>query len=66
MGEREIVRNSDFMDYMGYRNMILEEKIEECVTAVEHGETEITLDRGDLTDEEIDYIYQEVRRRTGC
>lgn len=58
--------SSDFMDYMGYRNMILEEKIEECVTAVEHGETEITLDRGDLTDEEIDYIYQEVRRRTGC
>ena len=57
---------SDFMDYMGYRNVILEEKIEECLSAVGHGETEITLDRGDLTDEEIDYIYRETQRRIGC
>ena len=53
---------SDFMDYMGYRNVILEEKIEECLSAVGHGETEITLDSGDLTDEEIDYIPGDTKK----
>ena len=65
LGEREIALNSDLMDYMGYRNMILEEKIEECVTAAQHGESEVTFDREDLTDEEAEYIIQEEHRRLG-
>ena len=55
----------DFINYMGYRNMLVEEKIEECLAAVRAGETEITIDRGDLTDRELAYVEQEVRRRTG-
>lgn len=55
----------DFMDFMGYRNMVLEEKIKECLDAAEDGETEITIDRGDLTDEEVEYLKSEVRRRSG-
>lgn len=52
-----------FMDFMGYRNMIIEEKIEECLEAVRQGETEITIDRGDLTDSEAEYFQREVQRR---
>lgn len=55
--------NDDFMDYMGYRDMIIENKIEECLSAVRHGETKISIDRGDLTDHEVEYLKQEVRRR---
>lgn len=52
-----------FMDFMGYRNMILEEKIEECLEAARRGEMEISIDRGDLTDSELEYIQREVQRR---
>ena len=45
--------------------MILEEIIEECLTAAQHGESEVTFDREDLTDEEAEYIIQEVHRRLG-
>ena len=58
--------NSEFMQFMGYRNMILEEIIEECLDAVQRGGMEITLDAEDLTVEELDYITREVRRRLGC
>ena len=55
--------NDAFMNFMGYRNMIIEDKIEECLAAARRGETEISIDRGDLTDEEAEYLQQEVRRR---
>ena len=55
--------NDDLMDFVGYRNMILEEKIEICLEAIRRGETEVTFDREDLTDAEIDYISREVRKR---
>ena len=55
--------NDDFMDFMGYRNMVVEEKIEECLSAVRRGETAISIDRGDLTDEEVQYVQREVHRR---
>lgn len=51
------------LDYMGYRNMILEDKIRECLDAARRGETEISIDRGDLTDEEARYLQEEVQRR---
>ncbi len=53
----------DFMEFMGYRNMVVEDKIEECLDAARRGETEISIDRGDLTDDEVDYVENEVRRR---
>ena len=54
----------DFMEFMGYRNMVVEDKIEECLDAARRGETEISIDRGDLTDDEADYVISEVHRRT--
>lgn len=55
--------NDDFMNFMGYRNMIIEDKIEEYLAAARRGEAEISIGRGDLTDEEAEYLQQEVRRR---
>ena len=53
----------DFMDYVGYRNMVMEEKIDEGLKQARNGETEISIDRGDLTDSEMDYVQREVKRR---
>ena len=55
----------DFMDYVGYRNMVIEEKIQECLAASRRGETEIDIDRGDLTDAEVEYLQRELQRRNG-
>ena len=55
--------NDDFMDYMGYRNMVVEDKVEECMAAIRRGETNITVDRGDLTDDELNALQRELQRR---
>ena len=55
--------NDDFMDYMGYRNMVVEDKVEECMAAIRRGETNITVDRGDLTDGELNALQRELQRR---
>lgn len=52
-----------FMEFMGYRNMVVEDKIEKCLSAARRGETEISIDRGDLTDDEVEYLQKEVQRR---
>ena len=57
------VPNDDFMSFMGYRNMVVEDKIEECLEAARRGETSVSIDRGDLTDEEAAYLQREVQRR---
>ena len=53
----------DFMEFIGYRNMVVEGKIEECLTAARRGETSFSIDRGDLTDDEVRYLQKEVTRR---
>ena len=53
----------NFMEFMGYRNMVIEDKIQECLEAARSGETEITIDRDDLTDGEAEYLQREVQRR---
>ena len=58
-----MVGNDDFMNFMGYRNMVVADKIEECLSAARRGETSISIDSGDLTDSEIEYLEKEVRRR---
>ena len=57
--------NDDFMSFMGYRNMVVEDKIEECLEAARRGEMSVSIDRGDLTDEEAAYLQREVQRRLG-
>jgi hypothetical protein len=48
---------------VGYRNTVVEEKIEECLSEIRSGKTEISVDRGDLTDSELEYLYQELDKR---
>ena len=55
--------DNGFMEFMGYRNMVVEDKIEECLSAARRGETEISIDRGHFTDEEAEYLQKEVKRR---
>lgn len=57
--------NDDFMNFMGYRNSVVEDKIQECLDAAARGESNVTIDRGDLTDGEVEYLQSEVRRRLG-
>ena len=57
--------NDDFMNFMGYRNMVVEEKIEECLSAARRGETSASIERDDLTDDEVAYLQKEVQRRLG-
>lgn len=52
-----------FLDFMGYRNIIVEEKIKEWLSAYRLGEASLWLVKDDLTDEEAQYIQREVRRR---
>jgi Ni2+-binding GTPase involved in maturation of urease and hydrogenase len=63
LGEIVMINKDDFMDYMGYRNTVVEEKIEECLSEIRSGKTEISVDRGDLTDSELEYLYQELDKR---
>ena len=55
--------NDSFMNFMGYRNMVVEDKIEECLAAARRGETSVSIDRGDLTDAEVAYVQKEVQRK---
>ena len=57
--------SDDFMYYMGYRKMVVEEKIEECLSAARRGETSVSINRDDLTDDEVAYLQKEVQRRLG-
>ena len=51
------------MDYMEYRYHILEEKIEECISKIESGETNISVSQDDLTYDEMEYIKSELEKR---
>ena len=55
--------NNDFMEFAGYRNMVVEDKIEKCLAEARNGAASITIDRGDLTDDELRYLQREVNRR---
>ena len=51
------------MGFIGYRNIIVEEKIEECLSAYRHGETSISLNEDILTKEEAQSLRREVKLR---
>ena len=57
------LKSDSFMNFMGYRNMVVEDKIEECLAAARRGETSVSIDRGDLTDAEVAQVQNEVQRR---
>ena len=58
-----MLHNGNIVEYMGYRHMVMEEIIERGLKAAENGEEVLSVDRGDLTDEEIEYIQKELERR---
>lgn len=51
--------DNDFMDYMGYREMLIDEKVNECKRLIDEGNTSINIDAGELEEHEI----EEVKRR---
>ena len=53
----------DFIDFLGYRNMIIEDRIEECLSVARRGEEEVTIDVSDLTNDEVLYLQRELSRR---
>jgi len=55
--------NDGFMEYAGYRNMIIEDKIEECLAAKRQGAESVSIDRDDLSDAEVEFLQKEVMRR---
>lgn len=57
------MQQRDFMEFMGYRSALLEEKIEECLSAARQGMTELDLDCDDLTESEREELQEEVWRR---
>ena len=46
------------------RKKKVDAKIQECMAALQRGETNIKLERGDLTVEELEYIRDTVKRMT--
>ena len=55
--------NDEFMEYAGFRNMLIEDKLEECLEAVRRGETSFDIDADDLTEDEIEYLKKELKRK---
>lgn len=58
-----MLRNQDFCDYVGFRYVELQRIADICTDAVRKGETNITLDCGDLTEDDLRYLEKEVARR---
>ena len=51
------------MDIIGYRYVVLENIIQECLQKIKNGETEFEIDADGLTDFEIEYIQKEIEKR---
>lgn len=52
----------DFMDYMGFRWLELEGRIQKCVDAIERGETVIRVDCSDMTSTEQELFQKELQK----
>lgn len=55
--------DNEFKDLMGYRYTVVENKVEECLSAARRGENSVTIDADDLTDSEVEYLKKELERR---
>ena len=55
--------DNEFKDLMGYRYTVVENKVEECLSAAKRGETSVTIDADDLIDSEVEYLKKELERR---
>lgn len=60
---RHMMFDNEFKDLMGYRYTVVENKVEECLSAARRGETSVTIDADDLTDSEVEYLKKELERR---
>ena len=60
----DFFNSGEFMEYMGYRYTLVEDKIDECLEAIRAGE--LTLDDIDLDElepDEIEYLKAEIAKR---
>lgn len=53
----------NFTDYLGYRYVELQRMADLCEEAARKGETNVTLDCGDLTEDDLRYLEKEVEHR---
>lgn len=53
----------DFTDYLGYRYIELQRLADICADAVRKGETNVTLDCGDLTEDDLRYLEKEAEHQ---
>ena len=58
-----MLRNQDFCDYVGFHYVELQRIADICTDAVRPGETNITLDCDNLTEDDLRYLEKEVARR---
>ncbi len=58
-----MLRNQDFCDYVGFHYVELQRIADICTDAVRKGETNITLDCDNLTEDDLRYLEKEVARR---
>lgn len=57
------IQQDNFVNYMAFRDSVLEDKIEQCLSAARTGADSINIDRENLSDSEIRYLQKEVQRR---
>ena len=55
----------EFVEFMGYREMLIQQKIEECIELLNNGAKEIEVSCGELTSDEMQRVYQEVLKKVG-
>ena len=52
-----------FVEYMAFRDNVVQNKVEECLDLLNMGYDLDDIDLGDLDDEEIKELFEEIRRR---
>ena len=55
--------NVDFVEYMAFRDNVVQNKVEECLDLLNMGCDLDDIDLDDLDDEEIAELRREIRRR---
>lgn len=58
-----MLRNQDFCDYVGFHYVELQLIADICTDAVRKGETNITLDCDNLTEDDLRYLEKELEQR---
>lgn len=55
--------NDDFVEFMAFRDNVVQNKVDECLDLLNMGYELDDIDMDDLSDDEIDELRKEIRRR---